>query len=134
MPKPSQAEAEGLTGLKVELKLNKPSYQLKEPITMLLTVTNKSKGTFKDRFRTSQVYDFIVKREDKEIWRWSADKFFAQVITEFTLDPGKSKSFKEVWEQVDSEGKSVSPGKYQAISILATRPERSSQAVSFEIR
>lgn len=130
MTNPAQ---EGAEGLKIELKLNKTSYKLKEPITMSLTVANKSKETFRDSFRSSQEYDFVVKQENKEIWRWSADKFFAQVITEFTLAPGKSKSFKEIWEQVNNEGKSVPAGMYQVIGILATRPERSSNTVSVEI-
>ncbi len=131
VPNPPQEEAEGL---KIELKLDKPSYKLKEPVKMTLTVTNKSKETFKDSFRSSQMYDFRVKQDNKEIWHWSADKFFAQVITEFTLSPEKSVSFKEVWEQVDNDGKKVSAGKYQVIGILATRPERSSHIVSVEIR
>ncbi|MGH7909209.1 MAG: BsuPI-related putative proteinase inhibitor [Thermodesulfobacteriota bacterium] len=120
-------------GIKVELKLKKPSYKLKEPIIMTLTVTNKSKETFHYSFRSSQVYDFVVKEDNKEIWRWSTDKVFAQVIIEFTLAPGKSESFEESWEQVDNEGKNVSAGKYQVIGILATRPERSSHPVSIEI-
>ena len=120
-------------GIKVELKLNKPSYKLKEPIIMTLTVTNKSKETFHYSFRSSQVYDFIVREDNKEIWRWLADMVFAQVITEFTLAPGKSESFEEIWEQIDNEGKNVSTGKYQVIGILATRPERSSRPVSVEI-
>ena len=131
MPSPPQEEAEGL---KLELKLDEPAYKPNKPITMTLTVTNPSKETFRDSFRSSQAYDFIVKQEAVEIWRWSADKFFAQAITEFTLAPGESESFEEVWEQVDNAGKDVPTGKYQVIGILATRPERSSQAVSVEIR
>lgn len=131
MTNPAQEIAEGL---KIELKLNKTSYKLKEPITMSLTVANKSKETFRDSFRSAQSYDFVVKQDNKEIWRWSADRFFAQVITEFTLVSGKSKSFEEIWEQVNNEGKGVPAGKYQAIGMLATRPERSSEAVSVEIR
>jgi hypothetical protein len=132
--KPPQEETKEEEGLKLELKLNKPAYKLKEPITMSLTVANKSKETFRDSFRSAQSYDFVVKQENKEIWRWSSDKLFAQVITEFTLAPGKSKSFEEVWEQIDNDGKNISAGKYQTIGILATRPERSSNAVSIEIR
>ena len=120
-------------GLKVELNLNKPSYKLKEPIIMTLTVTNTSKETVHYSFRSSQAYDFIVKEDNKEIWRQSTDKVFAQVIIEFTLAPGKSESFEEIWEQIDNEGKNVSTGKYQVIGILATRPERSSHPVSIEI-
>ncbi|HLE24120.1 MAG TPA: BsuPI-related putative proteinase inhibitor [Thermodesulfobacteriota bacterium] len=121
-------------GLKVELNLNKPSYKLKEPTIMILTVTNKSKETCRYSFRSSQVYDFVVKEDNKEIWRWSADEVFAQVITELTLAPGKSESFEEIWEQVDNEGKNVRAGKYQVIGILATQPERISHPVSIEIR
>jgi hypothetical protein len=134
MPNQPQQPQPEPAGLKLELKLNKPSYKLKESITLTLTITNQSKESFKDSFRSSQEYDFIVKQDNKEVWRWSADKFFAQVITEFTLAPGKSKSFEEVWEQVDNEGKGILAGKYQAIGILTTRPERSSNSVSFEIR
>ena len=75
----SSPQEEG-EGLKLELKLNKPAYKFKAPITMTLTVTNRSKETFKDSFRSSQAYDFIVKQGEVKIWRWSADKAFLQVI------------------------------------------------------
>ena len=100
---------------------------------MAITVTNGSKEPFQENLRTSQVYDFLVRKNGKEIWRWSADKGFLQVITEFTLAVGQSRQYRETWSQRDNQERSVPAGRYEILSMLKTLPERSTPTVAVEI-
>lgn len=138
-PAPSPRETPGMAegeegGLKLSVKLGKPSYRLAEPVTMTFTVTNVSQTTFQENLGTSQVYDFLVTREGKEVWRWSANQLFLQVITQFSLAPGQSRQYRETWKQVDNEGRGVPPGLYQVVGLLKTRPDKSSPTSTFQIR
>jgi hypothetical protein len=49
-------------------------------------------------FNTTQQYDFTVSdAQGKGIWRWSADRMFAHVLTEKALDPGGSYTVSAQW-------------------------------------
>ncbi len=101
---------------------------------MQLTVTNKGNQVFKETLRSAQVYDFVVKKERKEIWRWSHGRMFAMMLTEFSLEPEESVTNKVRWNQKSNDGKFVPPGKYNLIGILKTRLERCSFPVVIEVR
>jgi hypothetical protein len=121
-------------GLRLSLKLDKPSYRVGEPVDLTFTVANVSQATFQHNLRTSQAYDFLVTREGKEVWRWSGDKGFLQVITEFTLAPGQARDYRQSWSQVDNQGNSVGPGEYKFVGVLKTLPERRSPTVTAQVR
>jgi hypothetical protein len=101
---------------------------------MTLTVTNMSKEPFQYNLRTSQVYDFLVRKDGKEVWRWSGDQGFLQVITSFTLAPGQAREYRQSWSQVDNRGDSVGPGEYKFVAVLKTLPERRSPTVTAQVR
>lgn len=104
--------------MKLSLMLDKPRrVGTKEPVTVRLTVTNVSQQPFRDSFATSQAYDFLVMREGKEVWRWSADKGFLQVITPFALAAGESRHYRETWDQVDNQLKPCGTG--EPLSVLS---------------
>jgi hypothetical protein len=132
MARPIAERVEG--GLRLSLTLDKPSYRVGEPVIMTLTVTNGSKEPFQDNLRTSQVYDFLVRKDGKEVWRWSGDKGFLQVITEFTLAPGQARDYRQSWSQVDNQGNSVGSGEYKFVAVLKTLPERRSAVVAAQVR
>lgn len=59
-------------------------------------------------FNSAQMYDFwVTDAQGQELWRWSADKAFAQVIQEVSLSPGQGMGFAETY---DATG--LSPGSY----------------------
>jgi len=120
--------------LELSLKTDKTVYQPKEPITLELNLTNKGDVTFKETFRSAQKYDFVVTRDDKEIWRWSHDRMFAMVLTEFALEPQKSATYRETWAQKGNDGNLVAPGKYNLIGILKTHPEKRSNSLAIKIK
>jgi len=123
-----------INGLELALKANKASYTLGEPVTLELTVTNKGKEAFRETFRSAQIYDFVAKREESEVWRWSHDRMFAMMLTEYALEPQESITYEVIWEQKDSDGNSVPSGKYNLAGILKTLPERQSFSIIIEIK
>jgi hypothetical protein len=122
-----------LNGLELILQTEKAVYQLKEPIAIRLIVTNKTNEVLKLTFSSTQEYDFVVRKEDKEIWRWSRDKIFAMMLNEIILEPNESLVYEERWNQLDNEGKLVSPGRYEITGILKTHPESIFQPITFKI-
>lgn len=122
------------SGLEIALRAERRVYKPKEPIVLQLTVTNKGNETFKETFRSAQAYDFVAKREGREIWRWAYGRMFAMMLTEFVLEPEESVTYKGMWNQKGNNGKFVPPGKYNLIGILKTRPERCSFPVGIEVK
>lgn len=119
--------------LELLLKTDKQSYSPKESILIQLIITNKTNKVFKSTFSSTQKYDFVVRREKEEIWRWSKDKVFAMVLTEFKLQPQESVTYQDIWTQQDEEGRTIPAGEYEIIGILKTKPEIISSALSIKI-
>lgn len=120
--------------LEIFLKTDKHSYSPKESVFIQLIITNKTNQIFKSTFSSTQRYDFVVKKERKEIWRWSEDKVFAMRLTEYTLNPQESVTYQERWiPQEDLEGRVLPQGEYEVIGILNTQPQTISPSVFIEI-
>jgi len=77
------------------LSTNKSTYIAGEPITIELKAFNYSNEKVTFHFHSSQRYDFSILKGKEEIWRWSEDRFFAQVLGEVVLEPGKMIVYKE---------------------------------------
>jgi len=77
-------------------------------IRMVLKVFNYSLIPVTFDFTTSQRFDFaIYNRNGVEVWRWSADKGFWQVLGQVTLNPGESVSYKTSHRFVDDDGEAM---------------------------
>jgi len=90
-------------------------FELGEPIEVTLSVTNCSDARATIRYRDAQRYDFTVSpvgAQGREVWRWSQGKTSAQVLGEETFEPGETKTYTEVWDQMSNLGEQVSPGRY----------------------
>jgi hypothetical protein len=122
------------SGIELSIRTDKAAYRAKEPIKMQLTVTNKGDKPFEYTFSSTQIYDFAVKKEEEEIWRWSADKMFAMVLTDFTLEPKRSIVYDETWDQKDVDGNFVTLGQYELVGIIEIRPEKLSSPHAIEIK
>jgi len=121
-------------GLELTLQSDKAIYRLREPIMLELVVTNKGSEPLEFTFRSAQKYDFVVKKDGEEIWRWSHGRMFAMMLTEFALEPKESVTYKETWNQKDSDGNFVPSGKYNLVGILKTHPERHFFPLVIEIK
>ncbi len=69
-------------------------------------------------YRTAQRYDIVVAdSEGKEVWRWSKDKAFGEVLGEESLQANGFLTFNEIWDQRGNDGKPVPPGDYAVTAI-----------------
>ena len=102
------------------IQTDKSVYKLGEKVEMLYRVTNVGKEPSGFSFKSSQWYDFNVKKLDEEIWKWSYDKAFLGILTNFLLNPGEYKEFIENWNMVDNNGKQVKPGNYNVTGVLGS--------------
>lgn len=105
-----------------------------DTIALFYTITNDSRVTQTFRFPSSLMFDMEairvdVRSEDRggngrrrsTRWRYSDDQFGAQVLSEFTLRPGQSRSFGGKW-QID---RNQSAGTYEVTSFLT--PQRANR-------
>lgn len=102
------------SGIIIKINTDKKSYNQGEKVNITLIITNQgAKPVFFD-FLSSKKYDFwVVDENNREIWRWSRDKFFLQVLTNMKLGAGKSHIFNEAWEQKNNKGNQLKPGIYK---------------------
>jgi LysM repeat protein len=99
-------------GLRYVLFTNKSVYRRGEDVVITLVKTNVTGRNVTLRYRTAQRYDFVARRsqDQREIWRWSRGRSFAQVASNVTLSPGSSQTFRVTWNQRDNLGRQVAPG------------------------
>lgn len=111
------------------------AFAIGERVTFEVVVRNRTA-----KFRTltlpsSQTHDIIVSRKEREVWRWSAGRMFAQVVTEVTLPPGASRGYKVSWDLSGPNGTLVAPGEYRAVGLVpAGVPGTRSEPVVFTVR
>ena len=98
------------------LKIKERRFRVGEVLSFSLEISNTQDKTLKLFFPTSKTYDFAVYDESgKEVYRWSRNKLFTQVITRIVLKPKETKVFSLEWNQKVGFGEKAKPGKYQII-------------------
>jgi hypothetical protein len=103
------------------LRTDREGYHAGQPVQLRLEVINDKDEPLRLQFGSTRQFDFEVLWEDQLIWRWSADRLFAQVITERILPPGERWTFEATWNGRQSSGEVVKPGEYLARAYLAIR-------------
>jgi hypothetical protein len=111
-------------------------FQGRETVTLAVVIRNRGASPRTLTFPSSQTHDCIVHAgEGTEVWRWSAGRMFAQVLTELTLAPGESRTFTITWDLTDRKGAPLPPGDYRAVGLVAARvPGARSAPATFTIR
>jgi hypothetical protein len=92
-----------------------------ELITFELTVLNRTNATIRIQLPTmGGNQDFQVFRPGvaEAEWDWLANKTFAAVVTEVTLDAGGTQVFTGTWDQVKLDGAMLPAGSYAAAGRL----------------
>lgn len=99
-----------------------------------LTVENSTDSPLVLRFPSGQTMDLLVRNSDgREIYFWSADKLFPEIVTEFEISSGR-RSFYLTAILSDPDGGPLLPGLYTAEAWLPTYELRSfSASVGFEV-
>lgn len=120
-------------GLYYQLKMARTHYHLGDPIEIKLTITNVTASPIPLKFPKNQEFDITVRKEvdllfaqiPRIVWTLSPTKMVYAEPHVFVLDPGKSREYQATWNQIDRDGRAVSPGNYQIIGNLLAddRPE-----------
>ena len=100
----------------IKVETDKPVYFEGETVKMKLEAKNVGVLPITLEFLTSQRFDFIVMFNDRELWRWSKDKVFLQVVDWETLLPGESLVYKI------AEYKGDRIGTMELVGILTSNP------------
>jgi hypothetical protein len=103
---------------------------------IVMIATNTSDSLLPFRFGSGQTYDFVISdaATGKEVWRWSHDQFFTQVVRSDSIR-GKDKwRFDVVWDHRDNEGKKVPAGQYRLLGIIKSLPEVHAVPVTLDVR
>lgn len=72
-------------------------YERGESVPLTLVKVNTRPQEVISTYRTTQYYDFAVKRGAVPIWRWSEGKFFLQAIQQKLLLPDEMHTAQEIW-------------------------------------
>ncbi|HLK57796.1 MAG TPA: BsuPI-related putative proteinase inhibitor [Chthonomonadaceae bacterium] len=130
-PRPNDPKPSGKPEppLKAEVKTNKQTYGVNDPIQMTFTVKNTGGSTLPLNFSSSQKYDFEIKRgkdaTGETIWKWSKGRAFAMVMLSSKLEPGKPLTFTE-WYKPGAKSAEGAPlpaltaGAYTTVATLTT--------------
>lgn len=99
-------------GVEYTLRLNKAIYRMGETIVISLKKKNILSVPLTLTYRTSQKVDFRITRDNRLIWQWSHNQFFAQAVISDTFEPGEDKVYRVTWDQ-KTDDMLVRPGNYR---------------------
>lgn len=128
----SQAEKEP-SSLQVSISTDQQTYIPGQSVHLTLTLTNPKDTDLTLSFRSSHQYDFMIKRRDQEVWRWSHGRMFAQVLTRLVLAPHETRTIRAVWDQKDRDGKPVPSDSYAVLGLLLSEDRTYTATTSFNI-
>lgn len=95
------------------------SYAVGAPVIMTLTARNAGAARVSILFPSGQRYDAIARRpRGDEVWRWSHDRAFTQVIQTVSLAPGEEQAYRITWDQRDFQDRQVDPGTYELVVVF----------------
>lgn len=89
------------------------SYQPGELINLTLVKVNIGNNPIELSYNTSQRIDFIARRFEQQVWQWSENRNFAQVLEGVKLNPDEAAAYQESWKQRSNEGQQIKSGIYQ---------------------
>ena len=127
----SAVEARGGTAeVSLLLRAGKEVYAQGESLDLTLEVVNHSPRPVTLKFRTAQRYDLLIQSASgQEVWRWSAEQMFAQMLDQETLAPngGKLTYYVVVRE-------SLPRGSYTVIGVVPAIDARMSARLQISIQ
>jgi len=108
--------------LALRASLNKAVFAPGEPVEITLVGRNRGTAPLAVTFPSGQHHDVIVRRRGgREVWRWSHDKAFIQVVQTVVLRPQEARTYRVAWDQRDLRGRRVAPGAYEVVAVFLGR-------------
>ncbi|MEX0765567.1 MAG: BsuPI-related putative proteinase inhibitor [bacterium] len=119
--------AEG--GLRHEASITKRVFDAGESVEVTITIRNAGANPVTLTFFSGQRFDLLVRRpRGDEIWRWSHDKAFIQVVQSIPIRSNEPMTLKASWDQRDYQGRRADLGAYEIIAFVTGRTEGSERA------
>jgi hypothetical protein len=123
-------EGETVGGLSLVISTDKPVYKVGEPIVLTLRLVSRTQDEVRLEFSDSQRYDFVIRdSEGREVWRWSGDQVFAQVLGSEIIGPARP--------QLEFQTRFSGPlgqGVYRIEGSLPARGHRLSATLTVQVR
>jgi hypothetical protein len=114
----------------ISMMTDRISYTAGEPIIMNLKIYNYVEEDIVFHFNTSKRYDFIIEDEEgNEVWRWSEERIFAQMLGEEILEPSNP----EVIYTAEYKDK-LSPGYYKITGIFIAKDRPMSGSIIVKVK
>lgn len=102
---------------------------------IVIVVINTSEKLLPFRFNSSQTFDIVITNEaGKEVWRWSKERFFGQVVRSDSIRPKGRWQFQEAWNRRDYDGNLLEPGRYRITATITSLPAVSAPPVFLDLR
>jgi hypothetical protein len=109
------------------------AYASGRPVRIEFVVRNTGVKPVRYEFGTAEQVDVAVRGPSGDaVWTWSQGRLFRAAASDFTLAPGKSRSYKVVWPGVTQDGTPAPPGSYTIVAWLASS-DRSAITGSFVV-
>jgi hypothetical protein len=100
---------------------------IRDSVQLVLHATNPTSSPVTLEFSTAQRYDFVVTDANgREVWRWSADRMFAQALGREVLAAGATRQYREVWV-------GARPGRYTALGRVTASGRQLETQLEFEV-
>lgn len=94
-----------------------------EPITLELSVRNRTRTEAVLQFPSGYQFDFVVFAAglvdgNRARWQWSHNRAFTQALTEISFAPEETKTFAITWDQRDNAGLPLSSGNHEVRGVM----------------
>jgi intracellular proteinase inhibitor BsuPI len=116
------------------LATDQSSYQPGATVTFSLAVDNPGPVPVRATLPSGQRYDLAVFAGEAEVWRWSADRDFADAEAERSFSPGVTLLGHVTWEWRDTAGAPLPPGTYRVVGELTATPPRTGNVLQISLR
>jgi hypothetical protein len=103
-------------GLTLSVSFDEP-LRTGKAVTWALGVENRAQAAVTLRFSSGKDGDVSLRREGREVYRWSAGRLFSQALREVTLAPGDSHDFR-----LEERSLGLAAGGYELVAELGSDP------------
>ena len=95
------------------LTAGRASYRRGQPVSLTFRIVNTSGKPVSYNFGSGQRYKVTATDAGgAQVWDWTHGKLFSQKLSFITLAPGKSVTYKAVWNGRNNSNRPVAPGSY----------------------
>jgi hypothetical protein len=88
-----------------------------EPVTWTLALENRGQQALTLRFPSGKEGDVALRRGDREVYRWSANRVFSQAIRDMALPAGARHTFR-----LEERALPAPAGEYELVAEVAADP------------